>query len=106
MDPLVKRVTVIKRSGDSSQAVTVYEDQRKGRGKVSVLTRPVERAARRLVQAQVIFGQELIRRGKESNRRRRDGWVLEAPANIVESGRKAYNEARKAAPLRILPKAP
>jgi hypothetical protein len=102
MDPLVKRVTVIKRSGDSREAVTVYEDQRK----VSVLTRPVERAARRLVQAQVIFGQELIRRGKESNRRRRDGWVLEAPANIVESGRKAYNEARKAAPLRILPKAP
>jgi hypothetical protein len=107
MDKLVKRVTVIERSGDDrqSQAVTVYQAPREGRGKVSVWTRPFERAARRLVRAQVIFGQEIMRRADESNRRRRDGWLLEGPANIVESGRQAYNEARKAVPFRILPKA-
>jgi hypothetical protein len=107
MDKLVKRVTVIQRSADGreSQAVAVYQEPRKGRGKVSVWTRPFERAARRLVRAQVIFGEELIRRGEDSNRRRRDGWLLESPANVVEAGRKAYNEARKTVPFRILPKA-
>jgi len=106
MDNLVRRVTVIERSGNNRQALTVYEEPRqKRRGKVSVWTLPLERAARRLVRANVIFGQEALRRHYESNRRRRDGWLLEAPGNIVESGRKAYNEARKAVPFRLLPKA-
>ena len=105
MDKLVRRVTVVQRSSDDPQAVAVFEQPRKKRRKVSVWTRPLERAARRLIQAEVIFGQELLRRGEESTRRRQDGWLLEAPANISESGRKAYNEARKAVPFGILPKA-
>ena len=105
MDSLVKRITVIQRSGDKPEAVDVYEEPRKKRRKVSVLARPLERAARRLIKAEVVFGNELLRRGDESNRRRRDGWLLEAPANMVESGRKAYNQARKAVPFRLLPKA-
>lgn len=105
MDSLVKRVTVIQRSGDNAEPVEVYQEPRKKRRKVSVLARPLARAARRLVRAEVVFGNELLRRGEESNRRRRDGWLLEAPANMIESGRKAYNEARKAVPFRLLPKA-
>jgi len=53
----------------------------------------------------VIFGQEVLRRHDRANRRRRDGWLIEAPATVFESGRKAYNEARKGIPFRILPKA-
>jgi len=107
MDELVKRVTVIQRTPDGHRkAVTVYrESDDDRREKVSVWTKPLERASRRLVTAQVIFGQELLRRGHEANARRRDGWLLEAPANVVESGRKAYNEVRKGVPFRILPKA-
>jgi hypothetical protein len=106
MDRLVRRVTVIQREGDNQrQAVTVYREPRKGRGKVSIWTRPFERGARRLVRAQIIFGQEALRRHDESNRRRRDGWLLEGPANVVESGRKALNEVRKGVPFgTLLPK--
>jgi hypothetical protein len=105
MDKLVKRVTVIDRSGDNPQATTVYRQPRKTDAKnVSVWTRPFERAARRVATAEIIFAQELLRRHEESNRRRPDGWLLEGPANMLESGRKAYNEARKAVPFRILPK--
>jgi hypothetical protein len=106
MDDLVRRVTLVRRSGDESKprAVVVYREPRKHRAKVSVVTKPLERGAKHLERAVVIFGQETLRRHEESNRRRRDGWLLEGPANVVESGRKALNEASKAVPFVTLPK--
>lgn len=103
MGELIRRITVIQRGGEHPDSVTVYRQPRKRR-KVSVLARPLERVARRLVRAQVVFGQEMLRRHDRANRRRRDGWLVEAPAIVLESGRKAYNEARKGIPFRILPK--
>jgi hypothetical protein len=106
MDELVRRVTVIHGTRDDPKSVAVYREPREERNKVrvSVLTRPLERGARRLDKALVIFGQEFLRRHEESNRRRRDGWLLELPGNFVESSRKALNEARKAVPFVNLPK--
>jgi Family of unknown function (DUF6312) len=103
-DKLIRRITVIEHRSERAQVVTVYRQPRKRR-KVSVLLRPLHRAARQLVRSQVVFGNEILRRDTKANRRRRDGWLLEAPSIVIESGRKAYNEARKAAPFRILPKA-
>lgn len=105
MDKLVKRVTVVQGGADTPAAITVYERPRKGGGKGSILIRPLERATRRLAKADMIYSQEILRRHDASNRLRRDGWLLDAPENIVKSGRKAYNEARKAVPFRLLPKA-
>ena len=97
---LVRRITVLKSSGETVEAVTVHQEPRK-RPRVSAWTSPIERAARRLVRAQVVFGQEVLRRHNRSNRHRRDGWLLEAPANLIESGRKAFNdEVRKGMPFR------
>jgi hypothetical protein len=106
MDDLVRRVTLVRRSGDESKqrSVVVYREPRKHRAKVSVVTRPLERGAKHLERAVVIFGQETLRRHEESNRRGRDGWLLEGPGNVVEAGRKALNEARKAVPFVTLPK--
>jgi uncharacterized protein DUF6312 len=106
MDKLVRRVTVIHGTRDDPKSVAVYREPREERGKarVSVLTRPLERGARHLDKALVIFAQETLRRHEESNRRRRDGWLLELPGNFVESSRKALNEARKAVPFVNLPK--
>ena len=100
---LIRRITVLKRSDKATEATTVYREPRKRR-KSSALISPIERAARRLVRAQIVFGQEALRRHNQSNRRRRDGWLLDGPANLAESGRKAFNEARKAVPFRLLPK--
>jgi hypothetical protein len=103
-DDLIRRVTVIRRDGEVSEARTVHRESRK-RAKVSVLTLPFARLARHLAKAQVIYGQELLRRHDRANRRRRDGWIVEGPSIILGAGRSAYNEARKGIPFRILPKA-
>ena len=64
---LVRRITVLKSSGETVEAVTVHQEPRK-RPRVSAWTSPIERAARRLVRAQVVFGQEVLRRHNRSNR--------------------------------------
>jgi hypothetical protein len=99
---VVRRITVIQRGSNEIQA-TVYR-QRRRRPRVSLWTLPLERMATQLARAQIVYSREILRRHDESNRRRRDGWVMEAPANWAESARRAYNEARKAGPFRILPK--
>jgi hypothetical protein len=106
MHKLVRRITVIQRLGDENppRAVAVYKEPSRGRAKVSILTRPFERGAKHLLKAQIIFGQEALRRHKKSNRRRRDGWLVEGPGNLLESGRRALNEARKGVPFKLLPK--
>jgi Family of unknown function (DUF6312) len=108
MDAPVRRVTVVQRKGDRSESSTVYEKSaRKGGRKVSRWTRPFERAARRMAEAQLIYAQEVLRRHEEANQSERDGWLRDAPSIIMESSRTAYNKAgRKAVPFKILPKAP
>lgn len=106
MNKLVKRVTLVKRSGAGTEAVRVYNKAgKKKKRKVSGLVAPLERAARKLVKANVVLGQETVRRSNKANRRRRDGWFFDGPVIIAKSGRSAYNEARKADPLGLLPKA-
>jgi hypothetical protein len=100
---LIRRITVIRRGDEGQQSVTVYRAPRRRR-RVSLLSRPFERAARELLRAQIVFGQEALRRHERSNRRRRDGWLVEGPANIMEAGRKAFNQARKGVPFRLVPK--
>jgi hypothetical protein len=106
MDKLVRRVTVVHGARGEPKSVAVYREPRHERNRVSVsdLTRPLERGARHLEKAIAIFGQESLRLHEESNRRRRDGWLLDLPRNFVESSRKALNEARKAVPFVSVPK--
>jgi hypothetical protein len=89
VDKLVRHVTVIHGTRDD-KSVAVYREPRRerNRARVSVLTWPLER------------GPGTWR----SNRRRRDGWLLELPGNFAESSRKALNEARKAVLFVNLPK--
>jgi hypothetical protein len=108
MDKLVRRVTVVQRSGDTRTATVVYdhtEDPVDETVQSSTVLRPVEGIIRRILKADVIFTQEQYKRHLESGHRK-NGWLFDLPSNILHSGIKAYNEARKAVPFRLLPKVP
>jgi hypothetical protein len=108
MDKLVKRVTAIRRSGAETEVVRIYQDPKKAkkkRRKVSGWAEPIERAARKMLKANTAFSDGALRRTNKANRRRRDGWVFDAPVIVLKSGRDSYNQARKAIPFGILPKA-
>jgi hypothetical protein len=108
MDKIVRRVTVVQRSGDTRTATVAYEHTEEREDETvqsSSMLRPIERVIRRLMKADVIFAQEQYKRHLESGSRK-NGWLFDAPSNILHAGVKAYNEARKAVPFRLLPKVP
>ncbi len=105
MDKLVKRITVVRRSGSETEAVRIYRDRdRDDSGKVSGWDEPFERTSRHLLRSGSAFTEGALRRQRKANRRRRDGWIFDAPVIVLKSGRDAYNKARKAIPFGILPK--
>jgi hypothetical protein len=105
MDKLVKRVTVVQGSGDTRHATVVYEDdETDDSSETAPLLQPVERAVRHMLKADVIMAQEAYERFLKSSRRGRIAWLVEAPTNIFQAQRKAYNEGRKAVPFGLLPK--
>lgn len=104
MDKAVKRITVVKRTGDTTEGTVIYRQSEKDGGKASFIMRGLERAARRYLVAKKILADEALRRHDKSNSQRANGWIYDAPVNALKSRRKAYNEGRKAMPLGLLPK--
>jgi hypothetical protein len=107
MDKLVKRVTVVHGTGDRT---VVYEDRDERldeeiRRRTSPWLRPIESVVRQLLKADLVGAQEAYQRFLDSGRRRKNGWLLDAPRNVVKSSRKAYNEGRKGVLVGLLPKA-
>ncbi len=63
MGELFSRVTVVQRRGEEPESVTVYKDPGSRRRKSPhTLTELLERMARQLIRAQMVFGQEVLRR--------------------------------------------
>jgi hypothetical protein len=105
MDKLVKRITAVRRKADGNEAVVVYNDKGTRSRKVSGWARPIERIAHRMLKSEAIAGDEALRLHEKSNTRRRDGWLHDLSINLIKAQRKGYNEARKAVPFGMLPKA-
>jgi len=95
----VRRVTVLQH--DAAGVVTPVTLFKRGRKKKkgTRLLRPAEATVRMLTEVADTATGTYLRRHKKSNRKRRDGWVRDTPANLVDAGRKALKEIR---PARIL----
>jgi Family of unknown function (DUF6312) len=102
MDSIVNRITVIQRTDGDASSTTVY--RRKKKRRKTTWSGPLERAARDMLKAQQAFAQSALDRQDKSNRRRREGWLMDAPVNLYEAGRRGYNQARKGMPFRMLPR--
>ncbi len=104
MDKLVKRVTVVKGTGDRRQADVVYsrdeEDEEEGFEMPRFTA--LEKSIRHLLKAQVIAAQEAYQRHIESAEKGGNSWLLEDPFNMMKARKKAMKEARKAAPFKLM----
>ncbi|NUQ76332.1 MAG: hypothetical protein HUU21_22570 [Polyangiaceae bacterium] len=95
MSKFVERITDVelgaKGRGDAS---TIYKAKKKKR-KVSGWLKPMEKRDRRIAEATVAFGNELLSRHERSNKKRRNGWLRDAPLNVLRAQRKAIKKLIK-----------
>jgi hypothetical protein len=98
MDKLVRRITVVQGGGENRHATVVYEnDEEDLEGEQESFFRPLERAVRHMLKADLIMAQEAYDRHVKSAARGRDHWMLDAPSNMLNVQRKGMKEIRKAA---------
>jgi hypothetical protein len=100
MDELVRRVTVVRGSGENRQAEVVYEseaDHSDDEDKPNF--EGLEQSIRHLLKAQLIAAQEAYQRHIESAEKGGTAWIKEAPSNFMKAGKKAVKEAKKSMPF-------
>jgi hypothetical protein len=96
MDKLVKRVTVVQGSKEHRNSTVVYEnDDEADDEHESHPLRPLEKAFRHLLRAELIMAQEAYDRHVKSASRRGNEWLLDAPTNVLRAQKKGLTELRK-----------
>ena len=91
-----KRVTVLSRSADGTLSVK-SEIAPKGARKKKKGTKAfglVERIVRTGADVGVAAGESYLARHKKSNRKKQDGWIKDAPVNVVRSGMKGLKKVK------------
>lgn len=101
----IKSVVVVQRGpeGRSSEVLRLRSGSagKEPRRRTSKAFRPLEKLERRVLQSADRFTSELLRRHRRSTRKRKDGWLLDAPRNVYEAGRKASKQLGKLTGLEL-----
>jgi hypothetical protein len=84
----VKRITVLSPdAAGATTARTLYEKSSDKKKQTRIL-RPLETAARRVADAAAVYAETYAERHRDSNRKKRDGWVRDLNNNVMKAGRK------------------
>jgi hypothetical protein len=101
MDKLVRRVTLIERSGQTREAKVVYETDEEDDDHASPQIHRLERSVRHMLKAQVIAAQEAYEKHLESAGKGGNHWLTDVPRNLMSARKKAMKEMRQAAPFKV-----
>ena len=99
MSKSIRRIVVLQQdSAGNTVPVLLYRRSRSGK-KGTRGFKIVERATRRMMEAQRSGADKYLSRHEKSNAKRRDGWIRDLPLNVVRAGEKM----RKSLKLPVLP---
>jgi len=89
----IRTVTVIRHEAAGTRAEVVYRsDAGSKKRKVSRGLRPLEKVQRRVLKAQQVFGDEMLRRHEKSSRKRRNGFLRDGGRNQAGAMSKALKK--------------
>ena len=91
MDEIVRRITVIGTGPSGPTAEVLFVKAPEGR-KSSRLLKPVEKAQHRVLEAHKVFADEVLVQHEKLPRKRKDGWLLDAPVIVFKANRKALKK--------------
>lgn len=86
----IKRITVIGEGGTSQ----VFKDKKKKRKSTRML-RPLEKVARRVLEAGNEMTDQALDRHNRSSRKKKDGWMKDLMKNTMKANQKAVKKLVK-----------
>jgi hypothetical protein len=102
MDKLVRRVTLVERSGQNREAKVVFENEEEdNEQRMPPGLHNLERSVRHMLKAQVVAAQEAYERHLESAGKGGRHWLTEGPRNMMSARKKAMKEMRQASPFKV-----
>jgi ferredoxin-NADP reductase len=101
MDKLVRRVTLVERSGQAREAKVVFENEDEDNDRMPPHLHNMERSVRHMLKAQVIAAQEAYERHLESAGKGGRHWLTEGPRNMMSARKKAMKEMKHASPFKV-----
>lgn len=101
MDKLVRRVTLVERSGQAREAKVVYENEDENDDRVPPQFRNLERSVRHMLKAQAVAAQEAYERHIESAGKGGRHWMTDGPKNMMKARKKAMKEMKQASPFKV-----
>ena len=91
----VRSIVVLKQdSSGATVPVRIYEKSSGRRRRGSRILRPIETAARQLADATAQYSQSYADRHRNSNRKRRDGWLRDLSINVARAANKGAKKIR------------
>lgn len=88
----VRRVIVFDRDQTGSVRPVVLFDRRRKKKKQTKGLKPFERIVRTVADANDAFASSYAKRHRRSNRKRKDGWLRDALANMAKAADKGRKE--------------
>lgn len=90
MDKSIRRITIVQ-IGGGAPAETIYVKKAKKR-RTSKFLKPVEREARRLLEANQVYASELLNQHNKSVRKRKDGWLRDLGLGQIRAWRRSLKK--------------
>jgi hypothetical protein len=90
----VKSVVILEKSPVGEVMATVLHSTKKKK-KGSRLLKPAEKLARKMAHANATYAEEYEKQHNKSNRKSRDGWLIDLGKNTFVSARRANKVAYK-----------
>ena len=87
--------SVVKLEADDSGRVTpmvTYKKKSEKKAKGTIGVRQAEQVVRRVIEAQQAFVDAYLDQHNKSARKKRDGWVADAPANVFKATAKGLKK--------------
>lgn len=90
----IKRVTILRRDTAGQVAPTlIFERKKKKKGQTRALE-PIEKFVRRAADGAKQCAESYADRHRQSNEKRRDGWIRDLNANVMRAGRRGSKGAK------------
>ena len=92
--PTIKRVTILSHNAEGQVAPTLIYEREKKKKRQTKSLEPIETMVRRAADGMKQCAESYAARHRQSNEKRRDGWIRDLNSNVMRAGRRGAKGAK------------